>query len=51
MSDWPWVLASFALTWVVLAVYAVRVNRRLARARKDLTAEKNRSNDLLEKEI
>ena len=42
MSDWPWVLASFALTWVVLAVYAIRINRRLALARDELEAEQTR---------
>jgi CcmD family protein len=49
LSDWPWVLASFTLTWVVLAVYAVRINRRLARARDELETERKRSTDLLEK--
>lgn len=32
-SDWPWVVASYLLTWVGLAAYAFHILRRLARAR------------------
>lgn len=44
MSDWPWVGAAYTLTWLVLGVYALVANRRLARARAELENERaNRS--------
>ncbi|GEM_PF-557939 len=50
MSDWPWVIASYALTWIVLGVYALQIHRRLARARAEYETEKNRSTESLEVE-
>jgi len=46
MSDWPWVIASYALTWTVLGVYAISIHRRLARARVEFEAESNRSSSM-----
>lgn len=48
MSDWPWVAASYALTWIVLGVYALLIHRRLARARNEFEIEQDRSNPSLE---
>jgi hypothetical protein len=39
MSDWPWVVASYALTWVVLGVYALRIRGQLTRARVELESK------------
>lgn len=39
MSDWPWVIIAYTLTWLVLGVYALRLRRRLDRARTDLEEE------------
>lgn len=50
MSDWPWVIASYALTWLVLAAYVVLVHRRLARARSELEVEREKANDFMERE-
>jgi len=48
MSDWPWVVASYALTWIVLGIYALQIQRRLARARHEFETERDRSNPSLE---
>lgn len=50
MSDWPWVSASYALTWVVLGVYALRIQRRLVRARTGLEGEADRTGSSMEVE-
>ena len=39
-SDWPWVVASYLLTGVGLAAYAVHIVRRLTRARLRLAQAK-----------
>lgn len=39
MSDWPWVVAAYALTWVALAIYALRIRGQLARANSELHDE------------
>jgi hypothetical protein len=39
MSDWPWVVASYTLTWLVLGVYALRTLRGLEDARRRLEVE------------
>lgn len=39
MSDWPWVVASYALTWTVLAGYAVWIHFGLDAARRRLETE------------
>jgi CcmD family protein len=43
MSDWPWVIASYALTWTVLGVYALWTVRNLRQARSELEAETRRA--------
>lgn len=50
MSDWPWVIASYALTWIVLGVYALSTRRGLVRARAELDVEKRRANSSVEVE-
>jgi hypothetical protein len=42
LADWPWVIWSYALTWVVLGTYALLVNRWLTRARAELNEELER---------
>jgi CcmD family protein len=39
MSDWPWVIAAYSLTWVLLGIYTLRIGRRLARARAEWNRE------------
>jgi hypothetical protein len=39
MSDWPWVIASYALTWGVLATYALRIRGQLARGKAELESK------------
>lgn len=36
MPEWPWVVASYGLTWLVLGAYTLMVRRRLRRARTEL---------------
>ena len=43
MSDWPWVIASYALTWTVLGIYALWTVRNLRQARSELEAETRRA--------
>jgi uncharacterized membrane protein (DUF485 family) len=50
MSDWPWVIASYALTWVVLGVYALRIRGQLAEATAELQAESQHSSSPMEGE-
>lgn len=50
MSDWPWVVASYALTWLVLGSYAVMIHRRGARARIELETAMERTDSPTEKE-
>jgi CcmD family protein len=38
MSEWNYVIAAYALTWVVLVGYAILVNGRLLRAERALRA-------------
>jgi CcmD family protein len=47
-SDWPWVMAAYALTWFVLGSYALRVRRRLTRARAERDAESQRAESAME---
>jgi CcmD family protein len=39
MSDWPWVIASYGLTWLVLGAYALGIRRRLQRAQEEFERE------------
>lgn len=43
MSDWPWVVAAYALTWIVLGGYAWRVLRLLHGARQEFESERLRT--------
>jgi CcmD family protein len=36
MSEWGYVIAAYALTWVVVAGYVLYLRGRTARARKEL---------------
>ena len=36
MSEWSYVIAAFALTWVTLAGYAIHLARRVRRAEAEL---------------
>jgi hypothetical protein len=38
MSDWPWVIASYGLTWIVLGGYGLELHRRGVRAAMELAA-------------
>jgi len=48
VSDWPWVIASYGLTWFVLGFYALWILRRLQAAGAELEMESHRSNNSLE---
>jgi hypothetical protein len=50
MSDWPWVVASYALTWVVLAIYAFRIRSQLAGAKAELESKSLNSGSPMEVE-
>ena len=39
MSEWSYIIAAYALTWIGLAGYAIHLARRLRRAANDLTNE------------
>ena len=41
MSEWNYIVAAYALTWVALIVYAVQLARRMRRAARDLTTATN----------
>jgi CcmD family protein len=45
MSEWSWVIASYALTWVVLGVYVVIIHGRLSRTRAELRHETDRADE------
>jgi hypothetical protein len=48
MSDWPWVVACYGLTWLVLGSYAVMIHRRGARARTELETAMERTDSSME---
>ena len=39
MSEWNYIIAAYALTWIGLLGYAVQLGRRLNRAARDLARE------------
>ncbi len=46
MSDWPWVIASYALTWIVLGGYALMILGKLDKAKAELDAERRPSKEM-----
>ena len=42
MSEWPYVIAAYGLTWIVLGGYSVYLHVRAARARRALDEERLR---------